>query len=502
MIFLAGLRSLQGMRRSLLLIALGGLCGWFFSPYNYWAVSLLSFPLFLFLSENTKGRSAFACGWAFGFGYFLLGLYWISNAMLVDIGDLWWMYPFAMAGLPALLALFWGAALWGLQKLGTQGLKRALLFTVIFALTEWLRGHLLTGLPWLMLGYLWVDVEVVRSMAAVAGIYGLTQWALLLAALPYAFIQSASKRERVAVLALALLWTLLPVASAHYVGLLPVQSVETLKIRLIQPNVEQSMKFNPASREANFARLLEMTAKPGDYQVALWPESATSYLLDERPDLRARIAQALPTGGYLVSGVVHRDGFGAFYNSVQVFDSHAATRATYDKQHLVPFGEFIPFHEYLPLPAIAAGINFSAGPGPKTLLVDAVPGFSPLVCYDVIFPGRISGIPNPQWLLNVTNDAWYGNSHGPYQHLDISRLRAVEEGRPLVRVANSGISAVISIKGNIEAKIPLSTAGLEDYRLGIQTIDTPYAQYGDLMFAIFTILLLSFTLALARKWAL
>ena len=499
MISLAGLRGLQGARRFFLLVALGGLCGWFFSPYNLWAVSLVSFPLFLTLSESTQGRRAFACGWAFGFGYFLLGLYWISNAMLVDIGELWWLYPFALSGLPALLALFWGAALWGLQKLGAQGLKRALLFAVIFAVTEWLRGHLLTGLPWLLLGYLWVDVEAVRSMAAVGGIYSLTLWALLLAALPYAFIQSHSKRERGVVLALALLWVLLPVGSAAYVEALPVQTGEALKLRLIQPNIEQSMKFNPAAREANFAQLLEMTAKPGDYQVALWPESATSYLLDERADLRARIAQALPKGGYLVSGVVHRDGFGAFYNSVQVFDSHSATRATYDKQHLVPFGEFIPLHNYLPLPAIAAGINFSAGPGPRTLLVDALPGFSPLVCYDVIFPSRISGIPAPQWLLNVTNDAWYGNSHGPYQHLDISRLRAVEEGRSLVRVANSGISAIVNIRGNIETKIPLSTLGLTDYRLETQTIDTPYAKYGDLLFVIFTILLLSFTLAIGHK---
>lgn len=486
------LRSLTGWKLALLLLAAGGLMGWSQAPLNWVVVPFLSFPLLLLTLEGKAGRAVIWRGFLFSFGYFLFGLYWIAHALTVDLHQFWWLLPFAVAGIPFLLSLFHVAGIWLAQRYGGQGLARVVLLAALWSVAEYARGHLLSGFPWLLTGYVWVDVEAVRQIAAFVGAYGLSLWAVLLACLSPWFVPS--RREAgfrlamMAALALPVL-ALVPLTSA-----VPEGPAQSLRLRLVQPNMEQRIKLDPAAREADFATLLELTHQPGPVDLVIWPETAVPFRLAERADIRQWIAQNLPENALLVTGAVRREG-PDYYNSVQVLNDVGEIVGTYDKSHLVPFGEYIPLRRYLPFDPIAGAGQFSAGPGPQTLQIAGLPSFSPLICYEVIFPGRIVNQQNrAQLLLNVTNDAWYGATHGPYQHLVLARMRAVEEGLPLLRAANTGISAVIDSHGRVVEHLPLDLKGVLNFNLELTaTHKTIYASYGDftVLFSLFVLILVS-----------
>lgn len=467
----------QGWRLSAFLFALGGLTGWLHAPYNFWWVSLFTFPfLFVAVSEAISVRSAFGRGWVFAFGYFIFGLYWIANALFVDIAQFWWALPLAVAALPMGLALFWGAAAGITHKWGGRGFSQLLCLAALLLLAEWLRGHVFTGFPWLLLGYVWIDVEPVRALAAAGGIYGLTLWALLLALLPAVFLMTLTRSEKRGAAALAVVLVALPLLNPLPTSL---GDEGSIRLRLVQPNIAQSMKLDPAAREATLQQLTALTQQPGNPQLVIWPETAVPYLLAERVDIRARLAAALPAGSTLVTGAVRHEEQ-KYYNSVMVMSGQGEVTASYDKAHLVPFGEYIPLRDYLPFDPVAGGENFSPGPGPHAVAVSGLPSFGPLVCYEIIFPGQVvSRNDVPEWLLNVTNDGWYGTSHGPYQHFEIARLRAVEEGLPVVRVANTGISGAIDAAGNVIAATQLAEAKYIDVTLNIIPLATLYRKWGD-----------------------
>lgn len=482
---------LRRLRTLLALPLAGALAGWFHAPYNFWPLCFVVFPLLaLAVARAQSVQQAFGRGWLFAVGYFVAGLYWIAHALFVDIAQFWWALPLAVLALPVLLALFWGAAAGLACAVTPSGPGRVVALAATLGLAEWLRGHVLTGFPWLLPAYMWVDVAPVRLMAAYVGAYGVSLWVFLISVFPALwFAGPLSRTERRLSRYSLLVLALLPLLS--YL-LPPLQGDRQMALRLVQPSIEQSLKLNPAMREQMLQRLLALTAQPGTPDLIIWPESAVPYLLDERADIRLAIASALPPGSVLATGAVRRQD-GRLYNSVLFMQADGSIIAHYDKAHLVPFGEYIPVRDFLPFDPVAGGIDFTAGPGPRTVHLGRLPSVGALVCYEVLFPGHVADKQDlPQWLLNLTNDGWYGVTHGPYQHFALTRFRAVETGRPLVRVANTGVSGTINADGAVSSLTELGDIVAKDIILNVQVRQTLYQRLYDipLFLACFSLLLI------------
>jgi len=523
---LAGIASrmaqLVGWRRHAVAFLAGGLATLALPPLYAVPCLLLSFPIFLWLLDGTRSRGeAFRLGWTFGFGYFFFGLYWISFALFTDLARFWWLVPFAITLLPASLALLIGVVAVLTRAWPGHGLDRPLAFALIWTAIEWFRGHAFSGFPWNLVGYVWTDILPVAQFGAVVGVYGLSLLTVSVAVLPAALAWRAAGSLRAAV---ALSFGLLLFAGIAYWGHLrlaaaPDDTVEKIHLRLVQPGIQQKQKWDPLLRQDNFLKHLSLSLRPlpadiapgsgGDHVLVLWPEAAVTYFIERDPVRLEAIARATPPGGWTITGtprLTHdADGTRRFWNSLVAIDADANVTAAYDKSHLVPFGEYVPLRQWipdwLPLATIAAGSSdFSAGPGVRTLTLPNVPGFGPLICYEIIFPGQVTGTdPRPHWFLNVTNDAWYGETAGPHQHFAIARMRAVEEGIPVVRVANTGISGVIDAYGRIQARLGLGETGILDTALptAIAT-PTPYGRYGDFVLILLASLLGIAILALVR----
>lgn len=488
------LAAATGARRLLGGFLLGGFATLALPPAGFVPVLWIAFPGLLWLLGGAAShRAAFALGWSFGFGHFLFGLYWISFALLTDVGRYWWLMPFAAAGLPAVLAVYTGLSTLVLHVLRLRGLSRVLAFAVLWSAAEWLRGHLFTGFPWNLLGYSWIGAAPVLQSVSVIGIYGLGLLTAVLASLPTLLGDPAVPRRRsLAVLASGCaLFAILAAAGAARLAQSPTGWVEGVRLRLVQANIDQRLKWAPEERAENFRRHLEMSAEPSALPPThvIWPETAVPYLVDRDMSLRLAMAAVIPPGGLVITGAPRaEDGPDGrrFRNSMVAVDGSGAVRGTYDKAHLVPFGEYMPLRRWIPLPAVAAaGGDFSAGPGPRTMELPGLPPVSPLICYEVIFPGAVTSPgERPGWLLNLTNDAWYGETAGPHQHFAIARIRAVEEGLPLVRVANTGISGVVDPYGRVTARLGLGRSGVLDAGLPAAAAPTLYSRYGELPFVL------------------
>jgi len=510
--------GLSGWRRYGLAFGLGALLAGALPPVDLTPLIFVAFPGLLWLDEGSAGPWASArLGYIFGLGFFVAGFYWIAAALFVDIARFWWALPFAVIGLPALLALFPAAAL-GLTSLGTMHLRlpagaRVCLFAVAWCAAEWARGHVLTGLPWNLVGYVWSggfpgSPAMLQSVAWV-GIYGLSFVTVLAAALPAlvgipSLVPLPQARRAAPALGAALLILVPAAAGAIRLQLMPPASTGTW-LRLVQPSVTQRVEWDPAAAEADFRRLTGLSSAPAEHPLAavLWPEGAATFLLGRDDVHRAAIAAVAPKDGYVLTGALRANPPPGpptqIWNSVEAIDRAGVIRARYDKAHLVPFGEYVPFGEVLPISKITSGtIDMSAGPGPRTMTLPGLPALSPIICYEAIFPGAVvDRHARPAWILNLTNDAWYGRSSGPYQHFAIARTRAIEEGLPLVRVANNGISGVIDPAGRIVARTGLDSVGYADVALPADAPSTPYAAAGDWVFA--AMLLLGMVPVLRRR---
>jgi apolipoprotein N-acyltransferase len=494
--------ALSGRRRYGLAFALGAAAAAALPPFDLTPVLVVVFPGLLWLDDGSPSLGAsFRLGWVFGFGFFLAGLYWIAAALFVDIGRFWWLVPLAAAGLPAGFALYIGAALL-LTSLAQRYLRlpataRVFAFAVAWSAAEWLRGHLFTGLPWNLIGYTWSGgfpgaIAVLQSVAWV-GIYGLSFATVLAASLlallgsPLASPTGAARRWAPAIAA-GLLVLVPAVGGAIRLETTP-NLVTGTWLRLVQPSIPQTLKWQPAAVQANFRRLLDLSAAPTTHPLAaiLWPEAAAPFLLGRDEAARHAIAAIVPHGGYLITGALRANPppgpIEKVWNSIEAVNHRGDIVARYDKAHLVPFGEYVPFRELLPFKKITAGtMDLSAGPGPLTIALPRLPAFAPLICYEAIFPGAIvDESARPAWMVNVTNDAWYGRSSGPFQHFAIARTRAVEEGLPLVRVANNGISGVVDAVGRVRARTNLDAVGYIDTALPTPAAPTLYARAGDWM---------------------
>ncbi|GAB3122160.1 apolipoprotein N-acyltransferase [Novispirillum itersonii] len=482
------LRSLTGGRRLAVAIGAGAASVLALPPLFVLPVLLLTIPLWLTLLDGAeRRRSAFWISWGFGFGYFAAGLYWIAHALLMDAARFGWMVPFAIGGLSAVLAVYIGLTGLSVHVLRLRGAARVFAVAGAWTLMEILRGILLTGFPWNPLGSVWAAVPPVLQLASLTGVFGLSLLTVLVAASP------VCGRKGVAVAAaglsaVALLgWLRLPSG--------PSPVVDGVRLRLVQPNIPQTLKWDASAREDNLRQYLALSQLPALDRPPthiLWGETAVPYALDGQNDgmLRQIIAAPLavhqpgnPQAGVIV-GAIRATPAGQepfrIWNSMVALDPSGTVTGTYDKAHLVPFGEYVPYKSVLPLPKVTVGAtDYSAGPGPATVSLPGLPPVGPLICYEVIFPGAVADPVNrPQWLLNPTNDGWYGYSTGPFQHLDTAVLRAVEEGLPVVRVANTGVSAVIDAYGRTTARIGLEVAGYTDADLPQAVAPTLFSRIG------------------------
>ncbi len=499
---------------------LAGICASLAMPPAFFLPVLwVSFPLLILLlnrAENTKEH--FLHGWFFGFGLFLTSLYWIPSALLVFSDDLLWMVPFAALGLPAVLSVFTATAT-ALAGQLPVGPARVFGLAACWFLMELARSHLFTGFPWNLMGHAWAGSESLLQFASYGGIYGLSALVLLSAVLPVlALPQDGTNREeekdrvdwipdfrfRQGCLGLAVLIPI-AVAGTGFARLSNapgpgIADTPGVGLRLIQANIPQPEKWPAQFRTRNFMRHVELSERdrPDWITTVVWPETAAAFFLSEDEPALKRISQMIPEGGYLLTGAPRRstEPFKLF-NSVLVIDDQAKVAAHYDKSHLVPFGEYVPFRDFLKFAKVTAGgIDYSPGNGPETMAVENLPAFSPLVCYEIIFPGNVTSAegPRPDWLLNLTNDAWYGETAGPHQHLTMARLRAVEQGLPLIRSTNTGITVAFDGYGRELGRLPLVEEGYLDLRLPQPLPATPFSRFESVIPGILLAMLLMLTL--------
>lgn len=495
-------------------MGLGALAALAMPPLGAAPVLLIAFPGLVWLMAGVRTMwGAFGAGWAFTFGLLLIGLYWVPVSMLIDPA-FYWMIPFTAAGLPAGMGLYHGLTLAIWWRLPLTGVGRVIAFAVFWSAAEWLRGHLLTGFPWHLIGYTWIDWLAMIQPVSLFGVYGLSLLTVLVACLPAAWITPLGYRRTglLAWLAGLILLGGLGLWGAMRLSDAVTTTVDDVRLRLVQPNISQLDKMNPDLWADNFRLLLTLSIGQGDDPSApspthiIWPETALPYLAEEDNNARDAIASIAPPGGAVITGVPRRVMNGEvpdFYNGMIAVDSWSNVVATYDKHHLVPFGEYMPLGDLLSLQAIAGrSFDYSFGDGPQTLSIPGLPPVSPMICYEAIFPGNVAASDErPDWLLNITNDAWFGQTAGPHQHFAIARARAVEEGLPLIRVAGTGISGTTDSYGRIQSRLNVNERGVLDVSLPSALPATPYSRMGDLSYLIIMIALLAaaFTAGINRR---
>ena len=477
-------------------IGLGAIAGLGQAPVGLPWASLLALALifWMLLHSDSPCRAA-RLGWQFGIGYFGLTLFWIVEPFFVDPWRHGWMAPFALIGMAAGMALFWPPSFSLARRLAPKPMLAALVFAALLALAEAARSYVLTGFPWALLGHVWVGWAPMQ-LAAWVGPIGLSFLTVLVAATTVAL----ARRGWLIVLPGAAIWAL---AAFQAEQVLPEGPGKV--VRLIQPNAAQHLKWHPDHVMGFFERMEDYTAAVAERRpdLIIWPETSVPAMLSRAGPAFERIAAAAD-GVPVVLGIQRRNEAGAL-NSLVLLDEQGAVGEIYDKYHLVPFGEYIPLDwllGYTPLAGFVQdhGFGYVPGEGPRLVDLGALGRVLPLICYEAIFPQDVRAAPErPDWLLQITNDAWFGELSGPYQHLAQARLRAVEQGLPMIRVANTGVSAVIDARGAVLASLPLGEAGYLDADLPAALPETFYARTGDLPLVL---ALLALTLCIfATRWA-
>ncbi|MEP3330532.1 apolipoprotein N-acyltransferase [Sedimentitalea sp.] len=467
--------------RMVLAACLGALAALGLAPYGFWPITLVALALVPWLLQGIDSpRRAAWIGWAFATGYFAHALIWIVEPFLVDVARHGWMAPFALVFLSGGLALFWALAFWLATRMAKSPAMRIWLLITALSLAEFARAYVLTGFPWAGLAQIWVGTDVALSLAWI-GPQGLGVLTLIVSLLPgYALVSGETTRAR--------LLCGVPLLALLLVGFALTQAVpethpSTGTVRIIQPNAPQHQKWDPEMMPVFFERQIGFTAEAPRPDLIVWPETAVPVLLGYAAPAFEQMTVAA-AGTPMTVGIQRTDGARA-YNSLVYLDGNGEVAAVYDKHHLVPFGEYFPggdFAARLGLRGFAAqeGDGYSAGPGPVLLDFGELGKALPLICYEAVFPDDVSGAAGrAAFLLQVTNDAWFGQYVGPYQHLAQAQMRAVEQGLPMVRAANTGVSAMIDPWGRITDSLPLGEAGYVDAPLPAPLPITLYARSGD-----------------------
>lgn len=494
-------RGLTGWRRLLFAFAAGAISATGFAPLEFFPALLLGYAALVLLIDGTDAgahplRDAALAGWAFLFGQFLVGWHWIGFAFLVDPANHLWQMPFAVIGLAAVLALY-GAVAGGLAAWFWQdGPARLFVFAIMFSAGEWLRGHLFTGFPWNLSAYGWGLSTALLQAASLMGAYGLSFLTILLGASLAELFAGRWRAPAALVLLFAGLWGY----GVYRMASTPIRDVPGVVVRLVQPDIPQREKYVSSLMNRNWHRLLTLSTTPDDKtighpNVIIWPEAATGFPVARAPVALDQIGLFTARGQSLITGSDRIDpgpDGRAFYNSLYLFPAGGALPSVYDKFHLVPFGEYVPYAStliHIGISQLVVGEGFTAGDHPHVLAAPGLPSFTPLICYEVIFPHEVldPASPRPGWLVNITDDSWFGPWAGPRQHLLTARVRAIEEGLPIARTANTGISAMIDPMGQMRRLLPLNRMGVVDARLPVALAPPLYARFGDLVFLLFLV---------------
>lgn len=487
--YAARLQRLSPRNAFVLCFISGALMAFCFAPLSCWPLAFLSLPTFYLALEGAPSRGAALWrGFAFGYGYFMAGTWWIANAMLVDLAQFGWLIPLSILGLSAVFALWFMLLGWLFWWRRTGSISGDLLrFAVLWVVVEYARSIGIFGFPWNLAGYIALVSLPVAQVASLIGTFGLSLLVVLLALLPALWLKPTMHRAARVRFCLAVL-ALLAASYGYGVQRIPAGIASTKeRVRLVQPAIPQAVKWSKDGASQSTAALTALSqeaGKEGIPPIIIWPESAIPFTLYPDSKWVGELKSLVPPGGVIVSGVVRaddRDKKLIVWNSLVAIDDNGRVAVSYDKHQLVPFGEFVPLRSVLPLDKITPGdTDFSRGPGPQTLVVGRHSSFSPLICYEAIFPwAAVDPAKRPGWLLNVTNDGWYGDSPGPYQHFAMARMRSIEQGLPLARAANNGISAMVDPYGRVVESLPLDARGVVDAALPESLPATPYARYGE-----------------------
>jgi apolipoprotein N-acyltransferase len=519
-----------GWRRFLILVVAGAVSALSVPPLFLLPALFIGMPVLVWCLDGAERLSgwrrfispAFFVGFNFGLGYFTVALHWLGAAFLQEGGVFLALMPLAVVGLAAILSLFWAVGTSVAHLLWSQGAMRLVTLATFLAAAEYLRGHILSGFPFDLIGYALTANDEMMQAASLVGVYGLTFVAVLIAATG-ALIWPADGRGLVARL-LPFFLAIAVIAGQVVYGNWRLSNTEVtprtdMKARLVQPAILEHTDWTSIDPEHIMDRLISLSetkltpSDPGLSGVThvIWPESVFPFFLTAYPDSLARIARMLPPGVTLLTGAPREplDSEGApipdnpGYNSILTIDSDGEIVASYDKSHLVPFGEYLPFADFWKLFGIrqmVPGTNgWTAGDGRRLQTPPGMPAFLALVCYEAVFPNDIGDVARAEFILNVTNDAWFDGSVGPAQHAHHARLRTVETGLPMLRVANTGATLVVDPLGRITARLAEQEVALVD-AVPANRLEEPtlYGRLGDLPF--FAALGLGLLLTLLALW--
>lgn len=472
-------------------------------PVALWPILFVTFPLFIWLvdgalfaqspnndtpSKRKKIKHVFLLSWGFGFGYFVVSLYWLGSSFLVEPEKFAWALPFAVTLLPLFLGLFYAIPLAIASLFWTKGTERLVLFSLAIFSGDWLRSHILTGFPWNLIGHsLTGQLELMQSVT-LFGLYGLSAIAALIFSTPAILMSPSTSKSKVVSLARIspLFFSAIMLIGLYGYGAYrleqvgPTNYLKDIEVVLIQPNISQRDKVDHKKRPNVLLKTIELTEKlppldqtEGMHRLIIWPETAIPFALNRAPAILKRLDEMLEPGSTLISGAFHVENNQDIkssnnyqvYNSLFVVSNLGEIKNIYDKNHLVPFGEYLPFPQLfrkIGLQAIADERGgFKIGPEPKPVHLEKAPPFLPSICYEAIFPLSEKTITTgAKWLLNISNDGWFGNTVGPHQHLHQVRLRSVETGLPMIRSVNGGISAIFDGVGREVEKSSLNKSSV------------------------------------------
>lgn len=485
---------LPGWRRWLLAVSFGFLAAAALPPFYILPILWVSLSGLAYLNLTAiRWRQAFFEGWLFGVGWFGAGLYWVGHAFLVDAERYAYLMPFAVIGIAIGMALFIAISSASVNVIARRfhlnRLSSVLLFAGCWTVLEWVRGWFLTGFPWNPLGSVWGSLPEMMQIAAYFGILGMSFITALVFAAPIILTDDArasALKPWQLVLLISLTFPAIWGLGSWRLGAASIIMHDGIVLRLVQPVIPQALKWKSELRQQHVLKQMAMSNRTpglaGKPTHVIWAETNVPYLIEPESPLPASLAAAVPRDGTLIFGAPRRDESGKIYNSLFAVDDEGVVQGTFDKFHLVPFGEYVPLRGVLPLEKLTAGRgDFTPGSGPETLSIKGLPPFAAIICYEVIFSGNIvNSDARPAWILNITNDAWFGPSTGPRQHLVQAQFRAIEEGLPIVRVANTGISAVIGPYGRIMESIDLNQSGVLDLPLPKPLSATLFSRFGQI----------------------
>ncbi len=468
-------------------LSLGALTAAALPPYCFIPCLIIGLSGLVILIELSKSsQQAFGIGYWFGFTHFAVGFSWIIHALLIDPERLGWLIPFVFILSGGFFGLFIAIPCF-FSFFFRKPLAKIFALSTAWTLCEWLRSFIFTGFPWNLLGTIWIFSDSAIQAASIFGTYGLSLFTVLFASAPCVFFFFPKKKDIIISISIIVFIPLfLFTYGWHRLQKYSNDSFSNIQIRIVQPSIPQQLKWQKESLTANLQTYINMSKKPTDKPLSavIWGETANPFALNFEPEYFDVLKPAIPEDGYLITGTLDYVYDGEKWrpiNAMQVLDQNGIY-TSYGKSHLVPFGEYIPFRNYLPdklKPVTNVIADFMPGNGIETFYIPKIPPFSVAICYEIIFPGAVTDHKNrPEWLINLTNDGWYGDSSGPQQHFAATRMRAVEEGITIVRAANSGISGLISKTGVVIDMLSYNQKGILDFylpqELHTQTLYTKY----------------------------